>query len=434
MGSIRIPAEQSKKHRSWTYDRRILAKFADWFAIAVAAALPWSTTFTYVFLALWIVALAGSWNIAERSREPWIPAGYLPAALWALGLLGVVWATVPLPERLAGLNSFHKLLAIPLFAIQFRDSHRGLRVLIAFLISCTVMLVVSWGLILMPDIPWRGRQRFGQSWMTTGIPVKDYNSQSTMFTLCILGLAEGALFAWRKRRRYLTLGLVLLAVLFFANILYAATSRTALVALSLLLVLFAFMRLGRKSAAGLMVAVAVVLAITWWTSPQLRERVTDTFDQVLNYQPNSANFTSTGGRLEFWRRSVTIIATKPLFGHGTGSIREQFHQTAVGQTGMAALETANPHNQILATAIQLGLFGTVVLLAMWIAHVLFFVTPGLPAGIGFAVVVQNIISSQFNSSLFDFTHGWVYVLGTGVLSGMVLRGGLNDKASPVPTD
>src|SRR5262249_53764972 len=139
MGSIKISAEQSRKHLSWRYDRRILAKFADWFAIAVAAALPWSTTFTYVFLALWIVVLAGSRNIAERSREPWIPAGYLPAALWALGLVGVLWATVPLPERLGGLNSFHKLLAIPFFAIQFRDSHRGLWVLIAFLISCTVM-------------------------------------------------------------------------------------------------------------------------------------------------------------------------------------------------------------------------------------------------------------------------------------------------------
>ena len=88
---------------------------------------------------------------------------------------------------------------------------------------------------------------------------------------------------------------------------------------------------------------------------------------------------------------------------------------------MAGLVTGNPHNQIFAIAIQLGLVGTLMLLAMWIAHLFFFCAPGWPAGIGFAVVAQNIISSQFNSSLFDFTHGWVYVLGVGVLSGMVLR-------------
>ena len=37
------------------------------------------------------------------------------------------------------------------------------------------------------------------------------------------------------------------------------------------------------------------------------------------------------------------------------------------------------------------------------------------------MVVQNIVSSLFNSSLFDFTHGWVYVWGVGVLGGMMLR-------------
>jgi hypothetical protein len=55
-------------------------------------------------------------------------------------------------------------------------------------------------------------------------------------------------------------------------------------------------------------------------------------------------------------------------------------------------------------------------------HICFFSAAGLPAGIGLAVVVQNIVSSQFNSSLFDSTHGWVYVLGVGVLGGMMLRG------------
>ena len=254
-----------------------------------------------------------------------------------------------------------------------------------------------------------------------GIPVKDYISQGAMFTLCILGLAEGAFFTWYKGHRRFALALVLLAIVFFANILHAATSRTALVALPILLVLFAFMRLGWKGAAGLIIAIMVFLAAAWPTSPHLRQRVTDFFDEVHNYQP-SAFSTSAGERLEYWRKSVLIIANAPVFGHGTGSIREQFRQSAVGQAGMAGLASANPHNQIFATAIQLGLIGTVVLVAMWIAHFAFFFAPGLPAGIGFAVVVQNIISSQFNSSLFDTTHGWIYVLGVGVLSGMMLRG------------
>ena len=37
------------------------------------------------------------------------------------------------------------------------------------------------------------------------------------------------------------------------------------------------------------------------------------------------------------------------------------------------------------------------------------------------VVVQNIVSSLFNSQLFDFSQGWLYVFGVGVAGGMALR-------------
>jgi len=35
--------------------------------------------------------------------------------------------------------------------------------------------------------------------------------------------------------------------------------------------------------------------------------------------------------------------------------------------------------------------------------------------------VQNIVGSAFNSHLFDFLQGWIYVIGVGVAGGMVLR-------------
>src|SRR5204862_62727 len=36
-------------------------------------------------------------------------------------------------------------------------------------------------------------------------------------------------------------------------------------------------------------------------------------------------------------------------------------------------------------------------------------------------VLQNMFSSLFNSHLFDFHEGWMYVLGVGIAGGMVLR-------------
>jgi hypothetical protein len=40
--------------------------------------------------------------------------------------------------------------------------------------------------------------------------------------------------------------------------------------------------------------------------------------------------------------------------------------------------------------------------------------------VGTVVVTQNIVSSLFNSHLADFTQGWLYVFGVGVVGGMVL--------------
>ena len=46
---------------------------------------------------------------------------------------------------------------------------------------------------------------------------------------------------------------------------------------------------------------------------------------------------------------------------------------------------------------------------------------GLLPWIGIVIVLQNIVSSLFNSHLSDSFHGWLYVFGFGVVGGMMLR-------------
>jgi O-antigen ligase len=119
------------------------------------------------------------------------------------------------------------------------------------------------------------------------------------------------------------------------------------------------------------------------------------------------------------QRGLELIRERPIFGHGTGTIREAFRRIA---RDPAQATASNPHNQILATAIQLGALGVAVLLAMWLAHLLLFRGGGLVCWFGLVMVVQNVVASLFNSHLFDFTQGWLYVFGVGVLGGMAMRG------------
>jgi hypothetical protein len=72
--------------------RQTLGRCADWLAVSVAVALPWSTSLTGIFVALWIVTLIGSWDIPTRRYEPVTLAGGLPIALWALAAAGMLWA------------------------------------------------------------------------------------------------------------------------------------------------------------------------------------------------------------------------------------------------------------------------------------------------------------------------------------------------------
>ena len=39
------------------------------------------------------------------------------------------------------------------------------------------------------------------------------------------------------------------------------------------------------------------------------------------------------------------------------------------------------------------------------------------------MVVENVVSSVSSSHLFDFVHGWLYVLGVGIIGGMVRKSG-----------
>src|SRR5262249_60465700 len=102
-----------------------------------------------------------------------------------------------------------------------------------------------------------------------------------------------------------------------------------------------------------------------------------------------------------------FVAAAPLVGHGTGTIEALFRRNATGDAGPPAVVTGNPHNQILGVAIQLGLIGTIALIAMWMAHLALFREYALISWLGLVAVVQNMVSSLFNSHLFDFAQGWI---------------------------
>ena len=131
--------------------------------------------------------------------------------------------------------------------------------------------------------------------------------------------------------------------------------------------------------------------------------------------------TSSGLRLEFWRKSIQLIAAAPVFGHGTGTVLDLFRGLASEGNGASSEVTDQPHNQTFQIAIQLGFVGAALLFGLWISHLFMFRGGGLTAWLGVGLVVQNIVACIFNTYLLEFTLGWIYVFGVGVLGGMTFR-------------
>ncbi|MGC1572035.1 MAG: ligase, partial [Pseudolabrys sp.] len=170
------------------------ASIADGLVVALAVSLPWSTSATSILAVFWLLALIPTLRWADIRREVSALAGGLPVLLVVLGVVGMLWADVTLLERWKGLDSFLKLLAIPLLFAQFRRSGNSEWVFVGYLASCVallaataVVMVTPWAPTLMPEI-------------NGSVLVKNGPTQGGEFVTCIFGLMFLAHEAAERRR------------------------------------------------------------------------------------------------------------------------------------------------------------------------------------------------------------------------------------------
>jgi O-antigen ligase len=385
----------------------------DLLTVLIAIMLPWSTTGVVILVALWMIALVPTLELRGFLRSLTRPICALPIALFALALLGTLWSDAAWGARLYAVGPTAKLLVLPLLLYHFERSPRGAWVFAAFLASCTLLMAVSWLVAFEPNLSLK------PDTLQRGIFVKNYIDQSQEFALCAVALIYPIMIFVQTGRIRLAALFAAVALGFLINMTFVVISRTALVTVPIMLVVFALLHLRLRTTIVAFGIAALLAAAIWNVSPELRATASKIFGDYKQTAIQN-NPTGVGSRLEFWQKSLRFFAEAPVIGHGTGSTRGLFEQAAIGQIGAHAEIVANPHNQTLNVAVQWGVTGVVLLYAMWALHLLLFRGDGLATWIGLMVVVQNVFTSLFNSHLFDFQEGWIYVLGVGVAGGMTL--------------
>jgi len=213
------------------FDRTSFVPLADFLTVGVAAALPWSTSATGIFIALWLVVALLTVNPAAFRRELFSAVDGLPVLLCSLGAVGMLWADVSWTERLGGLDGFVRLLTIPLLLTQFRRSEHGGWVICGFLISATLLLLISYVLVLTPGLAWRGGRN------VVGVPVHDDIFQGSEFLICGFGALGYAVIESSKHKYRDRVLFGLIGSLFLANFAFAEFSRITLLVAPVLIAL-----------------------------------------------------------------------------------------------------------------------------------------------------------------------------------------------------
>jgi len=413
-----LPARRWRDPATW-------AAAVDVLAVLLALSLPWSTSLVGIFGVVIVFAMMPFLDVEAFLRSLRRPISALPIVFFLLALVGTLWSDAAWGARVYAVGPTAKLLVLPFLFYHFERSQRGQWVFVAFLVSCTLLMVMSWIVAFKPGLA----LKVIDDGVSRGIFVKNYIDQSQEFTLCAVALAYPTVMSLRAKRIWPALLLAALGLSFVVNMAFVIVSRTALVTMPIMAAVFGLLHLRLRTNLMILAAAIVVAAAAWLASAQLETTLTRFSTEYREYK-DTGRATSIGERLEYWRKSLQFFVDAPFAGHGTGSTRGLFEKAATGPNGLAASAVVgNPHNQTLNVAVQWGVVGIAVLYAMWTLHLLLFRGEDLANWIGLLVVVQNIFTSLFNSHIFDFHEGWMYVLGVGVAGGMVLKAQLAKLAT-----
>src|SRR5438552_6284663 len=147
--AARLPA--NPRLPAWR-DPAAWAKAADIFAVLIALALPWSTSLVGIFSFIWLAAVAPTLDFRLFLQSLKQPISVLPIALFVLALFGTLWSDASWGARLYAVGPVAKLLVLPFLFHHFERSARGMWVFLAFLVSCALLMAMSWLVLIYPGL------------------------------------------------------------------------------------------------------------------------------------------------------------------------------------------------------------------------------------------------------------------------------------------
>ncbi|MEO9216325.1 MAG: O-antigen ligase family protein [Rhodanobacter sp.] len=381
-----------------------------WCAVASLFVVPLNKPATNIALVLSVVLSL----LGNEARQRWLTAARSPVVLgvllwWVVLVLSAMhtWydtSVLPLTGSYTWVCWYPLVLGSLLQTPQWRQ-----RALMAFALAMGAVLLISCGMDL-GVIPQRALNLSEPAMRNTVF--KEYTQQGLeLLVFGSMALAV-AVDAPSTRQKALCSAAALLALI---NIVVMLESRTAYLTLVPLLAYWGWRILpkGRVNWRHIVAACFLVVAVpaAVWFTPPARERLVVSVTHEVELYASQRAPTSTGIRLELWRRTLPILATAPVFGHGLHQWAPLYRHSIEGLPDFDAFLMGHPHQEMLLILAEQGVVGLLVYLLLLVALARYIrrLNP-VPRDIYTCILLIYLTAGLANGLWADFSHRHLFIL------------------------
>lgn len=250
---------------------------------------------------------------------------------------------------------------------------------------------------------------------------------ATIFAMMAINLPH-AFFSIIPQKVFWTLKIIAFSAGLYAA--YASLSRTALLVLPFLAMILIFQNFqqSKKIAAGIVVFGVLLVGGLLSIDNPYQDRVLYGFKEIQNFEKNP--YTSMGQRFLLWQDALKTIQKEPVWGLGKGGFVEKMIQRQkMGLPLPPGTSPSHPHSEYFNTAVEYGLPGLLMLLALYFVPLCFFLKrlKNNNQIIRFAAANGAIITSSFALAGTLDTFFWItnqttfYALSVALFVAMILQ-------------
>ena len=340
--------------------------------------------------------------------------------------LSLFWTIAPPAEALGSLAKYGKLLMILLMLLVIRDRREAGYALGAFALTQSFLLISSWMLFAKLPVPWA----------TSRMAATEYSVFSSYLDQGIISAVFAAV-CWHLRvlvpGRFGRQAAVFMTFAALANVLFVLSGRSGHVVAIALVSMAIIWELPKKYR---VIAVLIPFLIAFGlyvSSSRVKDRLTQVRTEVDSYSTLVEPATSSGIRLNLWRRALQTVEQHPLAGTGIGSWSTQFNRLQREQNPAHEdiSSNGNPHQEYLMWGVQLGVPGIVIFLALLLS--VYKDTLGMQkdeARAAQSALAGLAVACLFNSSIYDAQIGDFFCILLGLLLALGRRQTFSNPATP----